>query len=113
MSSIVLPIPAPNGFLATLQKAGAIYKRDLRIATSYDMAFIIQWLQIVVQVISFYFMAKLFPHNGRFAGHDPFTYWLINLGFSRFQMTALQSFQTAMRGDQMLGTLECVLVTPT
>jgi ABC-2 type transport system permease protein len=113
MSSIAQAIPAPNGFLATLQKAGAIYKRDLRIATSYDMAFIIQWLQIVVQVISFFFMAKLFPHNGRFAGHDPFSYWLINLGFSRFQMTALQSFQTAMRGDQMLGTLECVLVTPT
>jgi len=113
MSSVAPAIPtisSQNGFLATLQKAGSIYKRDRRIATSYDMAFIIQWLQIVVQVFGFYFMAKLIPHGSRFGG---FSYWLINLGFSRFQLTALQSFQTAMRGDQMLGTLECVLVTPT
>ena len=103
--------PTPNRLLATLAKAGAIYKRDRRIATSYDMAFIIQWLQIVVQVLGFYYMSKLFPMRGsRFPG---FAYWVINLGFSRFQMTALQSFQTAIRGDQMLGTLECVLVTPT
>jgi len=112
MSSIApaLPAPSQNSFRATLAKAGAIYKRDRRIATSYDMAFIIQWLQIVVQVLGFFYMSKLVPPHGRFPG---FPYWLINLGFSRFQMTALQSFQTAIRGDQMLGTLECVLVTPT
>ncbi|MFI5388426.1 MAG: ABC transporter permease [Candidatus Eremiobacterales bacterium] len=110
MSSAAPAIPAPvRSFSATLAKAGAIYKRDRRIATSYDMAFIIQWLQIVVQVLGFYYMSKLFSHP-RFGG---FSYWVINLGFSRFQMTALQSFQTAIRGDQMLGTLECVLVTPT
>ena len=113
MSSLAPAIPAPsqNSLRATLAKAGAIYKRDRRIATSYDMAFIIQWLQIVVQVLGFYYMSKLFPvHGSRFPG---FAYWVINLGFSRFQMTALQSFQTAIRGDQMLGTLECVIVTPT
>lgn len=114
MSSIAPAIPAPgqNTLVATLAKAGAIYKRDRRIATSYDMAFIIQWLQIVVQVFVFYFIAKLIPpgKNSHFPG---FSYWLISLGFSRFQLTALQAFQTAIRGDQMLGTLECVLVTPT
>ena len=111
MSSVAPAIPAPsqNRLVATLAKAGAIYKRDRRIATSYDMAFIIQWLQIIVQVLGFYYMSKLLTHP-RFGG---FSYWVINLGFSRFQMTALQSFQTAIRGDQMLGTLECVLVTPT
>ena len=114
MSSIAPAIRAPgqNSFLATLAKAGAIYKRDRRIATSYDMAFIIQWLQIAVQVFVFYFISKLIP-AGRGSHFPGFSYWLINLGFARFQLTALQSFQTAIRGDQMLGTLECVLVTPT
>jgi len=113
MSSAAPAIPLPaRRFAATLQKAAAIYKRDRRIATSYDMAFLIQWLQIVVQVFAFFYMSKLIP-AGRSSHFPGFPYWLISLGFSRFQLTALQAFQTAIRGDQMLGTLECVLVTPT
>jgi ABC-2 type transport system permease protein len=118
MSSSAIAIPSQqNSLLANWWKAAAIYKRDSRIAFSYDLAFIVQWMQIVVQVIGFYFMGKLGlgrgGHIAALTGGDIFTYWLINLGFARFQLTAVQAFQTAMRGDQMLGTLECVLVTPT
>lgn len=108
-ASLTLRTPQESIWIA-LRKAGAIFTRDRRLALSYDLAFILQWLQIIVQVFGFYFMSKLFPHGSRFPG---FSYWLVNLAFARFQLTALQSFQLAMRGDQMLGTLECVLVTPT
>jgi len=110
VSSVVAVQQQENRLLSALSKAAAIYKRDRRIALSYDLAFVVQWLQIVVQVIGFYYIGKLIPRTSHFGG---FSYWLINLGFSRFQLTAVQAFQTAMRGDQMLGTLECVLVTPT
>ena len=115
-STAALPRPQ-NPLVTALAKAGAIYKRDRRIALSYDMAFIIQWLQIIVQIISFYFISFLIGHGqhfgitGKFIPY--FSYVVVNLAFVRFQLTALQAFQTAIRGDQMLGTLECVLVTPT
>ena len=44
---------------------------------------------------------------------DYYSYVVVNIAFARFQLTALQSFQTAIRGDQMLGTLEVVMATPT
>ena len=117
MSSSASTIPAPqNRLLMSFGKAAAIYKRDRRLALSYDMAFLIQWLQIIIQIISFYFIATLIGHGQRFglAGPVPyFSYVVVNLAFARFQLTALQSFQTAIRGDQMLGTLEVVMATPT
>jgi ABC-2 type transport system permease protein len=110
-------IPAPqNRLRVALGKAAAIYKRDRRLALSYDMAFVIQWLQIVIQIISFFFIATLIGHGQRFGLIGPvpyFSYVVVNLAFARFQLTALQSFQTAIRGDQMLGTLEVVMATPT
>jgi ABC-2 type transport system permease protein len=111
-------IPAPqNRLVVALGKAAAIYKRDRRLALSYDMAFIIQWLQIIIQIISFFFIATLIPrkgiHFGLVGSIDYFSYVVVNLAFARFQLTALQSFQTAIRGDQMLGTLEVVMATPT
>ena len=118
MSSSTATIPAPqNRLLIAFGKAAAIYKRDRRLALSYDMAFIIQWLQIIVQIISFYFIATLVPrkglHTGLLGPVPYFSYVVVNLAFARFQLTALQSFQTAIRGDQMLGTLEVVMATPT
>jgi ABC-2 type transport system permease protein len=118
MSSAAPAVPKPlDRLVVALGKAAAIYKRDRRIALSYDMAFIIQWLQIIIQIISFYFISFLIghgPHFGLTGKFIPyFSYVVVNLAFVRFQLTALQAFQTAIRGDQMLGTLECVLVTPT
>lgn len=117
MSSSTITIPAPQNRLRTaLGKAAAIYKRDRRLALSYDLAFIIQWLQIFMSIFSFYFIATLVPHkglHGLLGPIDYFPYVVVNLAFMRFQLTALQSFQTAIRGDQMLGTLEVVMATPT
>ncbi len=119
-SVLAAPVAPPNRLVTALGKAAAIYKRDRRIALSYDMAFIIQWMQIIIQIITFYFIAQLIPgrgggaHFGLLSSKIPyFSYVVVNLAFMRFQMTALQSFQTAIRGDQMLGTLEVVMSTPT
>jgi ABC-2 type transport system permease protein len=116
ISSTTIP-RTQNRLVVALGKAAAIYKRDRRLALSYDMAFIIQWLQIIIQIVSFFFIATLIGHGQHFGLTGKvipyFSYVVVNLAFVRFQLTALQAFQTAIRGDQMLGTLEVVLVTPT
>src|SRR5437870_4580093 len=89
MSSVAAPI-RQDRLITALGKAGAIFKRDQRLATSYDMAFTIQWLQIIIQIISFYFIATLIgrgQHFGLLGGAIPyFSYVVVNLAFARFQM---------------------------
>lgn len=116
MSSAVAAL-RPNRFIELLNKSLAIFNRDRRLALSYDMAFYVQWAQIVVQVVSMFFLSRYaHPNVARFGLPSYVTYFeviVINLAFLRFQQTAIQSFQTAIRGDQMLGTLEVLLATPT
>ena len=100
-----------------LDKMGAIFLRDARLALSYPMSFWLGWLSIAGQVLAFYFMSKLIGPSHSFGfGRRSSTYFdfvIVNLAFVEFQTVAIQSFQRAIRSDQMLGTLEAVLATPT
>jgi ABC-2 type transport system permease protein len=81
------------------------------------MSFWLGWVSIAGQVIAFYFLSKLIGPSKAFGfgGHAThyFDYVIVNLAFVEFQTVAIQSFQRAIRSDQMLGTLEAVLATPT
>ena len=98
-------------------KVGAIFVRDAQIALSYRLNFWLQWASIVVSVTGFWFISQMIPpsHKFGFRGHvgSYFEYVIIGLAFVNYQSTALQSFQRSIRGDQMLGTLEAILSTPT
>jgi ABC-2 type transport system permease protein len=100
-----------------VRKAGAIFVRDARLAISYPMSFWLGWVSIAGQVVAFYFLSKLIGPSKSFGfgGHatNYFNYVIVNLAFVEFQTVAIQSFQRAIRSDQMLGTLEAVLATPT
>jgi len=98
-------------------KVVAIVRRDARLTVATFGTVWRSWASIVGQVVTFYFLSKLivgspiFGVNGR---HVPyFDYVAVNLAFLRFAATAIGSFQRAVRGDQMLGTIEAMLVTPT
>jgi ABC-2 type transport system permease protein len=81
------------------------------------MSFWLGWVSIAGQVLAFYFMSKLVgpSRSFGFGGHPGsyFDYVIVNLAFVEFQTVAISSFQRAIRSDQMLGTLEAVLATPT
>jgi ABC-2 type transport system permease protein len=102
---------------AAAEKIGAIFLRDARLAVSYPMSFWLGWVSIAGQVLAFYFMSKLIGPSRSFGfGGRPgsyFDYVIVNLAFVEFQTVAISSFQRAIRSDQMLGTLEAVLATPT
>jgi ABC-2 type transport system permease protein len=100
-----------------LRKSWAIFVRDARIALAYPMSFCSSWISLLGAAVTFYFISKLvgpssaFGIGGRVVPY--FDYVALNLAFVRFQNVAIHSYQQAMRGAQMLGTVEAMLVTPT
>ncbi len=100
-----------------LRKIAAFIKKDLLIQMSYRLNFILNRLRILIQVGILYFIAKLFgkvttPYLKEYGG-EYFSFVLIGLAFSGYFMTALRSFSRGIREEQMTGTLEAILLTPT
>ena len=98
-------------------KALAFVKRDFMITTSYKFSFFLQLFGIFLSVLTFYFIAKMFssasiPSLEPYGG-DYFSFVLIGIAFSGYLTTGLGSFSGSIRSEQMMGTLEAMLVTPT
>ncbi len=99
------------------KKAFSFITRDLVLATSYKFEFFLRLFFIFFSILTFYFVAKLVGGAGMEHlepyGGDYFSFVLIGIAFSGYLMTALRSFSESIRGEQMMGTLEAMLVTPT
>lgn len=110
-------LPIPRGWFGVFRKSGAMFRRDAALALSYDFAFWTSWIGIGVQVMVFYFVSSLMHPSAKFGygGHPAryFDFIVVNLAFVRFQATAIQCFQNAIRDDQLAGTLEAIIATPT
>lgn len=95
----------------------AILTRDAKLALSYPLWFALQWVGIAASATSLFFVSKIVPHSTSFSFNGTsgsyFDFALVNVAFLSFQTTALQSFDSAIRDDQMRGTLEATYVTPT
>jgi ABC-2 type transport system permease protein len=95
----------------------AIFMRDAKLALSYPLWFALQWIGIAASATSLFFISKIVPQSGSFSYNGApgsyFDFALVNVAFLTFQTAALQSFDSAIRDDQMRGTLEATYVTPT
>ena len=99
------------------QKAWVFIKRDFTLATSYKFSFFLQIFGIFFSVLTFYFIARMFgdaavPYLEPYGG-DYFSFVLIGIAFSNYLWAGLGSFSGSIRNEQMMGTLEAMLVTPT
>lgn len=98
-------------------KVCAIALRDARLALAYPLNFWMIWVGIAVTVFGFSVVSRLVPPSVHLGfGRTPgsyFDYVVVNVAFFSLQATALQSFPQAIRTDQLRGTLEAVLSTPT
>ena len=97
--------------------ARAFFKRDLSMALSYRLNFLMQLVGILFSVSTFYFLSLLFgsalvPQLEQYGG-DYFSFVLIGLAFSGFMGLSLSSFATSIRESQVMGTLEIMLLSPT
>lgn len=102
-----------------LSKPWAFLKKDFQTEISYRFAFFLQFGGIFFSVVMFYFVAKLIGDapNVRSSlseyGGNYFSFVLIGIAFSNFLAVGLGSFSSVIRSEQMIGTLEAMLVTPT
>jgi len=100
-----------------LRKVLAFVKRDFFIELSYRLHFILTWLNIFSSIAIPYFVAKLFgkgisPYLNEYGGqYFPFAF--IGIAFSGYLTIALTSFSRNIRTEQMIGTLEAILLSPT
>ena len=96
----------------TLRKALAFFKRDVAIARSYRMTFVLEILEAFFGVATFYYLSR-FVSNDQLAhtlpaGRDYFAFALVGFAFFDYLTVSLSADLA-----QQNGTLEAMLVTET
>ncbi len=118
--SAVAPASAPgraSAALAEAGKLGAFLRRDFLIAWSYRAAFFSDAAALFLQAVSFYFISLMVnpdvipTYGGREATYMEFVAVGIALGV--FMQLGLGRVAAAIRNEQLTGTLESLLMTPT
>lgn len=103
--------------LDELAKLPAFLRRDLLVAWSYRLAFVSEWGGLVLQALMFYFVGKLVtPSAIPSYGGEPATYMefvAVGIALTAFVQLALTRVGTGLRSEQVYGTLESLLSTPT
>ncbi len=97
-----------------LVKLAAFIRRDFTSEVSYRLAFLMQVWGMFFSILAFYFLTRMIdPRSAGFDGMLPFEWLLLGLTFQFYFSTALYSFSDKIRQEQVLGTLEAMLVSPT
>jgi len=100
-----------------LSKALAFLKKDFLVESSYRFAFFFGFFGIFVTLLEYYFINRLFgarivPALEDF-GVNYFSYILLSTAFFGYIGIGMGSFSARIRSEQVEGTIESVLVTPT
>jgi ABC-2 type transport system permease protein len=100
-----------------MRKALALLKKDFLLETSYRFAFFFNIFGVLVSLLSYFFIDKLFGHsitgNLKEFGVNYFSYVLLSMAFFGYVGVGIGSFSERIRSEQMQGTLEAILLTPT
>ena len=90
----------------------AFLKRDFLSEVSYRLSFLLQVFGLVLSVAAFYFLTKMIdPATEGLDGIPPFEWLLMGVSFQAYFSTALYAFSARIRDEQVLGTLEAMLVS--
>lgn len=94
----------------------AFLKRDLLIEVSYRTSFVLQAFGIFFSVLIWYYVSRVVDApktTPGLEGMDYFSYVLLGLALLLYLHSAMLSVSGKIRSEQMSGTLEAMLVTPT
>ena len=100
-----------------IDKLAAFFRRDLLIALSYRWGFLSDAIGLIAQAFVFYFVnrivdpARMPVFGGTRA--DYFAFVTIGIGLHAIIQTVISGMALAIRREQLMGTLESLLVTPT
>ncbi len=104
-------------FREEIRKLPAFFRRDLLVTWSYRLAFFTDWINLLAQVIVFFFVSDLIDpskvpsYGGEQASYMQFV--VIGIAVTSFMQVSLARVTTAIRTEQLQGTLETLLLTPT
>jgi ABC-2 type transport system permease protein len=102
---------------AEARKLPAFVRRDFLVAWSYRMSFVTDLLGLAGQALIFYFVGQLVdPSKMPTYGGEDVTYLefaAVGLLLGAFIQFGMQNVAAAVRNEQLQGTLESLLVTPT
>lgn len=103
--------------LGEVRKLPAFVRRDFLVAWSYRLSFVSEWAALLLQALMFYFVgllvdpSKLPTFGGSRATYMEFV--AVGIALSGFMQVALGRVAAGLRGEQLTGTLESLLMTPT
>lgn len=96
-----------------LRAVWAFLIRDALMTTSYRLDFALRVFSIVLTITVFSFISQLVGDDADFdeyGGYFPFA--AVGLALMSYFQTGFKGFATAIRNEQMMGTLEALLMTP-
>lgn len=108
---------AAGGRWHEVAKLSAFARRDFLVQLTYRTALISDWVNILAQALIFAYVSKLvspadLPRYGdRQTSYIAFV--AVGLTISVFLQVGIGQIATAIRSEQLMGTLESVLATPT
>jgi ABC-2 type transport system permease protein len=104
-------------FFEELRKVPAFFRRDLIVLFSYRFAFVGDWVNLILQVVVFYFVGQMIDPSDlpvvRGAQVSYMEYVVVGIALTSFVQVSLGRVIAVIRGEQMMGTLEALVVTPT
>lgn len=101
----------------SLRKVFIFAKKEFLTEISYRFAFLLHIFGVFTWILIFYFIDRLF--GGKIAPHlkpygvNYFPYVLLGIAFFTYVGTGVGSFASRIRNEQLMGTLEALLATPT
>lgn len=104
-------------WLSTLRKIIAFFRRDLAIARSYPGVFVLELLQALLGVGTFYYLSRFvqsqeltraLPQGGNY-----FAFALIGFAFFDYLGVSMDTLESSLQEARQNGTLEALLVTET
>lgn len=119
VSDGLAPAPRPaRGFLHEESvKLPAFLRRDLLIAWSYRVSFLSDVVGMVVQAFVFGFLSQMVDPGAipRFGDRAPsyLAFVLVGIVVGSFVQLGMSRVMTAIRQEQLMGTLESLFMTPT
>jgi ABC-2 type transport system permease protein len=116
VSTLAEPIRR-EGLTGELAKLAAFLRRDLLIAWSYRVGFLSDWAGLAMQVTVFYLIGRIVdPGQLPSYGGTRTTYMefvAVGIAVGVFVQVALTRVALQVRQEQLTGTLEALLLTPT
>lgn len=100
-----------------IAKLPAFLRRDVLVALSYRLSFVSDIVSLVLMVTVFHFVSKMIDPTvlPEYGGRNP-TYMefvVVGIALGAFIALGLNRMTSAIRNEQLMGTLESLLMTPT